>query len=87
MAIIKTATGVERTNLGGNTMITVGPSGAQVMQKSSNNRARGSMSRARQLAETGAGDGEQPQIPSPQFSALDQLIYFLDGTFDQLPPL
>lgn len=49
-----------------------------------NNRARGSKSRARQLESGGPNADGEPQIPSPAFQALDQQIFGLDGRFDQL---
>lgn len=91
MAIVKVPNPNTRVVLNGNNMITVSPQGGQIMQKSNNNRARGSASRAKQLAQMNGfppdPDGAQPQIPSSDFQALDQLIYFLDGIYDQLPAL
>lgn len=49
-----------------------------------NNRAPGSPSRADQTQPGTTAPGTIPQIPSPGFSALDQLVYALDGAYDQL---
>jgi hypothetical protein len=84
MAIVKTAVPGTRKVVGGNTMITVSPQGGQIAQKSSNNRAKGSKSRAKQTKAASTQPGTEPQIPSPGFQGLDQEILSLDGNFDLL---
>jgi hypothetical protein len=86
MAIFQPADTFTQPQVQAGVMFSIGAQGQPVAVASTNNRAKGTSTRARALRPGSAPSGAVPAIPSTEFMALDSLILRLDATFDSLPP-